>query len=59
MRKIEKSDLEGKTIKSVDNRAINCVTLTFTDNSVLELTAEQAIATNAGFIPGIFVTSDK
>jgi hypothetical protein len=56
MRKVEKSDLEGKTIKSVDNQAVNVLTLTFTDNSKLELTAEDAVHTIAGSIPGIFVS---
>jgi hypothetical protein len=55
LRKIKKSDLVGKTIKSINNKSVNVVKLTFTDGSKLEMWAEQALSTSAGFIPGIFV----
>lgn len=39
-RKLRKSDLEGKTIKSADVKAINCLTLHFTDGSSLTIEVE-------------------
>lgn len=50
------NQLEGKTIKSVDSQAINAWTITFTDGTVVELGAEQAIATAAGNIAGLQIT---
>lgn len=41
-RKLKKSDLEGKTIKSADVKAINCMTLEFEDGSVLAIEVENA-----------------
>jgi len=55
MRDIKETDLVGKTIKSIDSRAVNALILTFTDDTTLQLTAEQAITTGYGSIPGIFV----
>lgn len=55
MRKIQDSDLVGKTIQSIQNDSVNVVRLTFTDGSTVELWAEQAIRTLFGDIPGIFV----
>jgi hypothetical protein len=39
-RKLKKSDLEGKTVKTADVTAINCMTLTFTDGSSLTIEVE-------------------
>lgn len=54
MRKIKKNDLVGKTIKSINNRSVNVLKLTFTDGTKLELWAETAINTPFGSVPGIF-----
>ena len=54
MRKITDADLVGKTIKSIDNQAVNVLRLSFTDGTGLELWAEDAVYTSAGNIPGIF-----
>lgn len=54
MRKVTDSDLVGKTIKAIDSHAVNVVRLYFTDDTVLDLYAEEAINTIAGPIPGIF-----
>ena len=59
MRKIEATDLVGKTIKRIDNQAVNVLTLTFTDETTVELTAEDAVHTQYGSIPGIFVLENK
>lgn len=55
MREIRDTDLVGKTIKSINTSAVNVLRITFTDDTTLELWAEQAVNTNAGSIPGIFV----
>lgn len=55
MRHIEDSDLVGKTIKSIDTTCVNALVLTFSDDTVLTLMAEQAVFTNVGTIPGFFV----
>jgi len=55
MRQITDTDLVGKTIQSIDAKAINVLRLTFTDNSTAELWAEGALMTPAGVIPGIFI----
>lgn len=47
------TQLEGKTIKSINSKAINAWTITFTDGTVAEIEAEQAIATAAGNIAGL------
>lgn len=54
MRKVIDKDLVGKTVKAVDSTAVNALVLTFSDDTTLELFAEQAISTIAGTIPGIF-----
>lgn len=54
MRKIQDSDLIGKTIKTIDNQSVNVLKLEFTDGTKLELWAEQAVNTQFGSIPGIF-----
>ncbi len=54
-RKPEASDFVGKTIKSIDAKAVNSLKFTFVDDTVVELYAEDAIYTPAGSIPGIFV----
>jgi hypothetical protein len=54
-RKIQESDMVGKTVRSIDNTAANYVKITFTDDSELELYAEDSIYTQSGCIPGIFV----
>jgi hypothetical protein len=55
MRKIIESDIVGKTVKSIKNTCVNVLELTFSDNSKLELVAEDAVYTAVGNIPGIFV----
>lgn len=55
MRKIQDSDLVGKTIKSIENDSVNVLRLTFTDGTSVELWAEDAVYTPMGNIPGIFV----
>ena len=55
MRKIEKSDLEGKTIKSIQHDAVNVLVLTFTDDTELELWTDTAVSTPYGNISGFFV----
>jgi hypothetical protein len=55
IRKLAAEDLNGKTIQSFDNAAVNVVRLKFTDGSELELWAEEAVSTQFGTIPGIFV----
>ncbi len=55
MRKIQDSDVVGKTIKSVENDSVNVLRLTFTDGTTVELWAEDAVYTPMGNIPGIFV----
>lgn len=54
-RKLERKDLIGKTVRSFNNDSVNVLKLEFTDGSKLELWAEDAVSTVAGFIPGIFV----
>jgi hypothetical protein len=54
MRKIVDADLVGKTVKSIDNNAVNVLKLSFTDGTQLELWAEDAVYTSAGNIAGIF-----
>lgn len=55
MRKIQDSDVVGKTIKTVENDSVNVLRLTFTDGTSVELWAEDAVYTPMGNIPGIFV----
>lgn len=55
MRKIQDSDVIGKTIKSIENDSVNVLRLTFTDGTSVELWAEDAVYTPMGNIPGIFV----
>jgi hypothetical protein len=55
MREIKDSDLIGKTIKGIDHSSVNVLLLVFSDDSTLELWAEEAVSTQFGSIPGIFV----
>lgn len=55
LRKATDADLIGKTIKSIDATSANVLKLTFSDDSTLELWAEDAVSTQYGNIPGIFV----
>jgi hypothetical protein len=55
MREIRDTDLVGKTIKNIDAGAVNVLNITFTDDTTIELWAEQAVYTSYGSIPGIFV----
>lgn len=55
MRKLEPTDVVGKTIKSMENDSVNVLRLTFTDGTSVELWAEDAVYTPMGNIPGIFV----
>lgn len=40
MRKVNKSDFEGKTVQNIDARAANVIKFTFTDGATLEIWAE-------------------
>lgn len=55
LRKPIDADLNGKTIKSFDATSANVLKLAFTDGTTLELWAEDAVSTQYGNIPGIFV----
>lgn len=55
MRRVEPTDVVGKTIESIENSSINVLRLKFTDGTSVELWAEDAVYTPAGNIPGIFV----
>lgn len=55
MRKIKPDDLVGKTIKSIDNKSVNVLKLTFIDDTILELWVEDAVQTQFGNIGGFFV----
>lgn len=59
MRKIVDADLVGKTVKSIDNNAVNVLKLSFTDGTHLELWAEDAVYTPAGNIAGIFAEDSE
>lgn len=48
----------GKTIKSIGATSVNVLRLTFTDDTMLDLWAEQAVHTIGGDIPGIFVDGE-
>lgn len=58
LRKLNQQDLVGKSIKSFDNTSVNVVKLTFTDETTLELWADEAVSTLAGMVPGIFVEDE-
>lgn len=58
MRTLEKTDLVGKTIKNIDITSINHLILHFTDGTFSSLWAEDAISTQYGNIPGIFISDD-
>lgn len=58
MRQIEFKDLVNKTIKSIDNRCINSLTLYFTDGTSVELVSELSSVTSCGAIPGIFIEEE-
>jgi hypothetical protein len=55
LREIKKSDLAGKTIKDIYHESVNMLIINFTDETTLELCAENAVTTDFGSIPGIFV----
>lgn len=55
LRKATTADLIGKTIKNIDATSANVLKLIFSDDSTLELWAEDAVSTQYGNIPGIFV----
>jgi hypothetical protein len=55
LRDIKDTDFVGKTVKSIDNKSVNVLKLTFADGTELELWAEMAVHISAGSIPGIFV----
>ena len=59
MRDFLKTDFIGKTIKSVDNTSVNVLKFIFTDETTLELWAEDRIHTNFGNIPGFFVEEPR
>jgi len=47
--------VRGKTIKSINKKAVNSWTIVFTDGSKYRLFAEDAVYTPHGNIPGLFV----
>ena len=55
MREIKETDLVGKTIKSVNSNSINCLKLSFDDDTVIELWTEPAVYTANGLIWGLFI----
>jgi len=55
LRKVKRSDLVGKTVKSFNHSGVNVLKLTFTDGTKLELWADDAVSSQYGSIPGIFV----
>lgn len=56
LRKLKEDDLLGKPgVNRVECDAINSLRIFFTDNSFIELWAEDAVHTPAGYIPGIFI----
>jgi hypothetical protein len=58
MRPVRDSEMVGKTIKSISNKSCNVLTIYFTDETFIELWAEDAVHTPHGNIPGIFVNDD-
>lgn len=56
MRKIKSKDLVGKTIKSINSKAVNVLKLTFTDGTKLEIESE-VIWTPAGNLPTLGINS--
>tara|TARA_B110000503_G_C6959042_1_gene334225 strand:+ start:291 stop:461 length:171 start_codon:yes stop_codon:yes gene_type:complete len=54
MRYPKNKDFVKKTIQNVDI-ALNAIKIKFSDGTEITLCAEQAIYTNAGNIPGIFI----
>jgi hypothetical protein len=54
MRNPENKDFVKKTIEDVDI-AVNAIKIKFSDGTEITLCAEQAIYTNCGNIPGIFI----
>lgn len=54
MRTPETNDFVNKTIENVDI-VLNAIKIKFTDGTEVSLCAEQAIYTDFGTIPGIFV----
>lgn len=55
MRKIQGSDVVGKTIESVKNDSVNVLILKFTDGTSVELWTDAAIYTGGGYVYGIYV----
>ncbi len=55
MRHLQETDLVGKTIARLDTTAVNHVTIFFTDGTSVGLWAEDAVMTQYGNIPGIFI----
>lgn len=55
MREVKKEDFEGRTIQSIDTSSTNVIIFIFQDGSKLELWAEDAIYTSAGYIPGFYI----
>lgn len=55
MRKLEATDLNGKTIKNVNADSTNYLRLTFDDDTELDIWCECAISTSAGDIWGFFI----
>ena len=58
LRSLLPTDIIGKTVVGVENNAVNVVKLYFSDQTTLELWAEDAVRTPYGGIPGIFVEDE-
>lgn len=57
MRDVEKSDFEGKTVKSINTECVNVIEFTFTDNTTFKLFAECGSGYNN--FPFFFIEEDK
>jgi len=59
MRKLRAQDLVGKTIVDADCENLNCMTLSFDDETELQIWCEPGVSTAAGDIWGFFVDGDE
>lgn len=55
LRKLEDSDIVGKTVASIYQTSVNVVKLTFTDGTTLELWGELVPIGSRDHVGGIFV----
>ena len=59
MRKLRPQDLVGKTIVDAECDSVNCMTLSFDDETELQIWCECAVTTSAGSIFGFYVDGDE